>query len=442
MNNLHALQTEAAVLSILIAFNQSFDDVSDKLSPECFFDDNHRLLFSEIKKQSGKGFDVISLAEALKGQIDILTIHGIATTNDGSPRALSKHVETLIDRHKARMLHELSIKLGELALDDTPVQERIDAAQVEISKLTESHDSDEWIDAYTAAVEHSDLLEKRLEGKIQGINTGLIDLDEYLHGGMQRGNLVVLGARPAMGKTALALTIGLYVAQQHSVGFLSMEMSHADIRDRQTAILSQASISEIKRPDKGLEFGKIVDGIERSRNLKFYASDKTGLTILNVRSKARALKRKHGLDVLIIDYIGLMNGTNPKMMRAYQIEEISRGLKNLAKELDIVVICLAQVNRAAVQGSDKIPGLQDLRDSGAIEQDADVVGFIHRPIAADPALDQRFNNYAVLRIAKNRQGKTGDIHLFYDGELTHFKSWAGDAPIDNKQVKTKFKEFL
>ena len=442
MDHLHALQTEAAVLSILINYNQAFDDVSDKLSPECFFDDNHRLLFCEIKKQAGKGFDVISLSEALKSQIDIQTIHAISVVSDGSPRALSKHVETLIDRHKARMLHELSVKLGELALDDTPVQERIDAAQVEMSKLQESHDSDEWVDAYTAAVEHSFLLEKRFEGEVPGIETGLVDLDEYLHGGMQRGNLVVIGARPAMGKTALALTIGFHVAQKYSVGFLSMEMSHTDIRDRQAAILSRAAISEIKRPEKGLAFDKIIDGVEKSKYLKFYASDKTGLTILNVRSKARALKRKHGLDVLIVDYIGLMNGTNPKMMRAYQIEEISRGLKNLAKELDIVVVCLAQVNRAAVNGADKIPGLQDLRDSGAIEQDADVVGFIHRPIAADPSLDQRFNNYATLRIAKNRQGKTGDIHLFYDGELTHFGSWAGDAPNDAKPLKSNFKEFL
>lgn len=440
MDNLYALQTEAAVLSILIAFNQSFDDVAEKLTPECFFDDNHRMIFCEIKKQASKGFDVISIAEALKGQIDFQTVHAIAITNDGSPRALSKHVETLIERNKARMLHELSIKLGELAMDDSPVQQRIDTAQSEMAKLQDSHDTDEWVDAYTAAVQHTDLLEQRFEGKIQGISTGLTDLDEFLHGGMQRGNLVVLGARPAMGKTALGLTIGFHVAKTHSVGFLSMEMSHADIRDRQAAILSRVSISDIKRPNKGLEFDRIIDGVEASRHLKFYASDKSGLNILNVRSKARALKRKHGLDVLIVDYIGLMSGTNPKMMRAYQIEEISRGLKDLAKQLDIVVICLAQVNRAAVAGADKVPGLQDLRDSGAIEQDADVVGFIHRPIAADPSIGSRFDNYALFRVAKNRQGKTGDVHMFYNGELTYFSDWQGDVPGDDKPAK--YKDFL
>lgn len=439
---MHSLQTEAAVLSILINSPQVADDAFEKLTAECFSHDGYRLIFAEIKHQAAKGYDVISLAEALKGEVDLMFINDLAQAYDGSPRALSKHIETLIDRHKARMLHELSIKLGELALDDSPVQQRIDMAQAEMSRIQQTTDTDEWIDAYTAAVEHTDLLEKRFEGKIQGVPTGLTDFDEVLHGGMQRGNLVVLGARPAMGKTALAMTIGLHMAQTHSVGFLSMEMPHADVRDRQAAILSSVSISAIKRPDKGLEFDKIIEGVERSRHLKFYVSDKSGLTIFNVRSKARALKRKHGLDVLVIDYIGLMAGTNPKLMRAYQIEEISRGLKDLAKELDIVVICLAQVNRAAVQGADKVPGLQDLRDSGAIEQDADVVGFIHRPIAADPAIGSQFDNYALLRVAKNRQGKTGDIHLFYNGEHTHFLSWAGDPPTDGKINKSSYKDFL
>lgn len=441
MDSLYAVQTEAAVLSILMNFPQAIEDAAEKLTPECFSNDGYRLLFTEVKKQAPKGFDVISLAEGLKGQVDVMLINELAQAYDGTPRALTKHIETLVDQHKARMLHELSIKIGELALDDAPVQQRIDLAQAEMSKIQHTDDTDEWIDAYTAAVEHTELLEKRFEGKIQGISTGLLDLDEFLHGGMQRGNLIVLGARPAMGKTALAMTIGLHIAQSHSVGFLSMEMPHADVRDRQTAILSKVSISSIKRPDKGLEFDKVIDGVERSRQLKFFVSDKSGLTILNVRSKARALKRKHGLDVLILDYIGLMSGTNPKMMRAYQIEEISRGLKDLAKELDISVVCLAQVNRAAVQGSDKVPGLQDLRDSGAIEQDADVVGFIHRPIAADPSIGSRFDNYALLRIAKNRQGKTGDIHLFYHGELTHFAAWQGEPPTEEKTNKT-YKEFL
>ena len=205
-------------------------------------------------------------------------------------------------------------------------------------------------------------------------------------------------------------------------------MPHNDVRDRQAAILSSASISHIKRPAKGLDYSRIVDGVERSKALKFYVSDKSGLNILQVRSKARALKRRYGLDVLVVDYIGLMSGLDSKQSRAYQIEEISRGLKALAKDLGIVVLCLAQVNRAAAARGNNPPGLHELRDSGAIEQDADVVAFIHRPIMENPDAGEQYRNYGLLRVAKNRQGRCADVNLFYQGEYTKFDSWAGPAP--------------
>jgi replicative DNA helicase len=145
-----------------------------------------------------------------------------------------------------------------------------------------------------------------------------------------------------------------------------------------------------------------------------------------------------GLDVLVVDYIGLMAGTDNKVSRAYQIEEISKGLKTLAKEMDIVVICLAQVNRGAAERGNSVPGLHDLRDSGSIEQDADIVGFIHRPIMSKPELGEQWKDYAQFRIAKNRQGRTGDVNLFYVGEQTKFASWSGQPPGDmNGQSRKK-----
>ncbi len=184
-----------------------------------------------------------------------------------------------------------------------------------------------------------------------------------------------------------------------------------------------------------------TDSVERAKTLRWFVSDKSGLNILQVRSKARQLKRKHDLDVLIVDYIGLMSGLDPKQSRAYQIEEISRGLKGLAKELGIVVLCLAQVNRGGVERVGQVPALQDLRDSGAVEQDADVVGFIHRPIVANPDAGQQFENYALLRVAKNRQGRTGDVHLFYHGQFTSFESWGGPVPTAGGVMKSKTKGF-
>lgn len=430
---------EAAALSILINFPAAFDDVSDRLRPEHFAVDAHRVIYAELCRQmaAGNGCDVMSIVDALNGVLEVSDVLQVASCNNHSARGISRHVQTLVDTFKARQLHGLSYKMAELAYETGPVQERIDRAQAELAKLDDVEQSDDWVDAHTAAIKHLDLLEQRQDGKLKGIPTGLQDFDEMLDGGLSRGNLVVIGARPAMGKTALAMTIGLYMAQAQSVGFLSMEMPHSDVRDRQAAILSRASIGMIKRPHKGLEYDRIVDGVEKAKLLRWFVSDKSGLNIMQVRSRARALKRRHGLDILVVDYIGLMSGMDSKQQRAYQIEEISRGLKGLAKDLDITVICLAQVNRGGVERVGQVPGLQDLRDSGAIEQDADVVAFIHRPIEAQPELGENFRNYALLRVAKNRQGRTGDVNLFYHGQFTSFESWAGPPPQKGVGAQSK-----
>jgi replicative DNA helicase len=304
----------------------------------------------------------------------------------------------------------------------------VEAAQGQLSKLIDDAPRDDWVSAHEGAIAHIDTLEDRAAGKITAWPTGLYDLDEILEGGMRPGELVVVGARPSMGKTALAMTIGLHMASDYTVGMLSMEMPHSELRDRQTAILGKISLSTVKRPNKGLQWDAVVEGVEKAKALNWYASDQGGLNINQVRSKARNLKRLHGLNVLIIDYIGLMSGLDGKQQRAYQLEEISRGLKNLAKELGIAVLCLAQVNRKVEDRAEHAPVLSDLRDSGAIEQDADVVMFVHRPIQQKPDLPEEFRNYAKVTIAKNRQGRCGVVNLAYIGDQTRFDGWAGQAP--------------
>lgn len=424
--------TEAGVLSILIAYPDAFDAVVDRLEPCHFADQMHRVLFVELRKQinAGKGVDVLTLADALEGRIALADINEIAQFHDYSARGLSGMVDALVDRFKVRRLYELSHKLQELAFGDQPVQSRIDIAMAELTKLSETAVAEDWVDAYTASIQHTELLEKRHNGEVQGIATGLVELDEMLDGGFHRGNLVIIGARPGMGKSAIGMSIGLHIAERHSVGFMSMEMPHADVRDRMGAMLGHVSISAMKRPKYAdLDYERVVEAAERSRCLRFHVSDKSGVNILQLRAKARSLKRKSGLDVLIVDYIGLMPGLDHKMPRAYQIEEITKGLKSLAKELDIVVIALSQVNRGVADRADQTPGLADLRDSGAIEQDADVVAFINRPIVTKPDLGERFTNYGLLRVAKNRQGRLGDVNLFYFPEQTRFASWEGSAPM-------------
>ena len=436
-----SVQAEYALLSICFSWLPAVETVSDKLQPEHFSDLSNGLMYRMMLKASARGdqgIDPVTVFEALDGAETLLHVHDIASLANAGQRGIGALAKIIVSKSKERQLFQASQSIATLAFDEGDIDTRIDLAQSELAKLVTTDDVEEWIDAHTASIEHLALLEERESGTSHGIATGLVDLDELLDGGFQRGNLVVIGARPAMGKTAMGMTIGLHISESYSVGMLSMEMPHNDVRDRQTAILGRVSIANIKRPQKGLEYDRLVEAVEKSKTLKFYVSDKSGINILQVRSKARALKRKRGLDVLIVDYIGLMSGTDSKVSRAYQIEEISRGLKTLAKELDIVVICLAQVNRGAADKGNSPPALHELRDSGAIEQDADVVGFIHRPIQANPDLGESFNNYGLLRIAKNRQGRTGDVHLFYVGEFTKFAQWSGPPPEKlNQQPKNK-----
>lgn len=433
-------ETEAGVLSILISYPDSLDAVVERLDACHFADQMHRVLFVEVRKQinAGKGMDVLTLGDALEDRVALADIHEIAQFHSESARGLSRMVDALIERYKSRRLYELSHKLQELAFGRQPVQDRIDIALAELTRLEETASEDDWVDAYTASVKHSELLERRHSGDIEAISTGLDDLDDMLDGGFHRGSLVIIGARPGMGKSAIGLSIGLHTARRYATGFMSMEMPRADVMDRVGAILGHISISAMKRPGaSNLDYGRVVEAAERARDLRLHVTDRSGVNILQLRSRARTLKRKAGLDVLIVDYIGLMPGLDPKMSRAYQIEEITKGLKSLAKELDIVVIALAQVNRGVADRADQTPGLADLRDSGSIEQDADVVAFINRPIAAKPDLPDDFKNYALLRIAKNRQGRLGDVHLHYAGEQTRFSGWGGDAPSIGVKKETR-----
>ena len=428
-----ATESEMQILTTLMAYPQAFDDCGD-LKPEHFQTQWLRSVYVEMAHQNTKGpFDVVTLAQKLEGITTLPELHEIASAH-ASMRTFQQHIGRLITAFKSRQLLQISGLMSDLAFETSPIQERLDTVNVELSKLEDQEDFGEWIDAHESAINHLALIEERESGGVAGMASGISDLDELLDGGFQRGNLVVIGARPSMGKSALGLTIGLHMAQEFKVGFISMEMSRADVSDRQAAILGSISISDIKRPKRGLQYDRLVESVERSKQRHFYVVEQGGLNILQVRAKAKALRRRKGLDVLIVDYIGLMSGTDSKVSRAYQIEEISRGLKTLAKELGIVVICLAQVNRGAADKGNTPPGLHELRDSGAIEQDADVVGFIHRPIMQNPDIGDQWKNYGLLRVSKNRQGRTGDVHLFYVGEQTKFGQWSGEIP---KSVEAK-----
>ena len=427
-----SLDAETAIIGGLLLEPSGFDRIADSLKASDFFDDVNGEIYAEIARQfmAGKAVDLMTVSLGLGGRVSLSELHAMGQYVPSAAN-LRRYAEVVVERSRSRAMLQVSETLGVLALDhEASIEDRVERAQGELVKLLSEAPKDEWVSAADGMAQHTEVLEDRAAGKTNAMPTGLPDLDDVLEGGVRPGQLVIIGARPSMGKTALAMTLALNMARDYSVAMLSMEMPHAELRDRMTAMLGRVSLGSVKRPSRGsgLDWARVVEGIEQARALNFYVTDQGGLTINQVRSKARNIKRLHGLNVLVVDYIGLMNGMDPRQPRAYQLEEISRGLKTLAKDLDMAVVCLAQVNRKVEERADATPSLSDLRDSGAIEQDADVVMFVHRPIQAKPDMGQDFEHYAKLSVAKNRNGPCRVVNLHYQGDQTRFASWSGQAP--------------
>lgn len=433
-----SLEAEHALIGGLLLNNAAFDHLTVK--PEHFSTERNRELYTEIARQlsAGKPCDMLTVYAALEDRVSLEELSQIANY-EASVRNLARYGEIVSERAKSRALVEVSSEIGELAQDrHIPIEERVSQAQGLLVKLLDDAPSDDWTGAYEGMLAHSQVLEKRHSGELEAWDTGLSDLDEFLEGGLRPGELVIVGARPSQGKTALGLSIGVHMALRRPVAFMSMEMSKSEVNDRLTAMLGQVSMSSVKRPRNGagIKWDRVLEGVDKAKTLRLHVSDQGGLTINQVRGKARNAKRLFGLEVLVVDYIGLMTGLDPKANRNAQLGEISRGLKNLAKELQIAVLCLAQLSRKAEERADQMPQMSDLRDSGEIEQDADVILFIKRPIMANPELGAEWHHYAKVSVAKNRQGRCGYLDLCYVGDQTRFSNWSGQAPSKAVPLKS------
>ncbi len=250
--------------------------------------------------------------------------------------------------------------------------------------------------------------------------------------------MIVIGARPGMGKTALADSIGLHAAKRKlPVGKFSMEMQNAEGMQRAFSAVARIPLHMVKRPERMSEehWASLTKTVDDLRGIPFYSNEQGGLNINQVRAKARALKRRFGLRLLIVDYLQLMSGTDPRAPRAYQLEEASRGLKSLAKELGIPVIALVQVNRGVEKEVDQMPRMSDIKDCGGIEQDADVIVMIDRPFQRKSDLDAEWKYYAKASVVKQRGGRCGQIDFTYIGENTRFADWPKGTPIPTSQVR-------
>lgn len=426
---------ERALLGSLLLDNRLYDAVGDVVLPKHFFSEFDGSIYASICSQivAGKACDTVSVYEQLQGRVDLQYLSGLAHNGVVSQALARRHAEIIVSRYQSRQLAAVVSDVQEAAANHhLPIAERVEQVSAKLASLVEDAPGDDWVGLDEGMVEFLDGIQERADGQVKAFTpTGLRDLDEKLDGGLRDGELVVIGARPSMGKTALAATIGMHDAKEgETVAMFSLEMPRQDLQNRQVAMTAKIALSKIKRPERlsQFEWSQMTAAVEQLRRYPFYVNDHTSLNINKLRMKARALKRRHGLKVLIVDYLGLMEGTDLKANRTTQLGDITRNLKKLAKELRIVVMVLAQLNREVEKRVDQMPILSDLRDCGEVEQDADIVLFVHRPIQSKPELGPEWANYAKCRIAKQRGGATGDIDLRYVGEHVQFLDWDGEKP--------------
>lgn len=431
----HSIEAEQSVIGALLLDNDAIDRCGD-LRAEHFYRGDHRAIYSEIQAATIAGYaaDVVTVFERLqaKGAESNMAYLTSLSINTPSSTNIRRYADIIRDRAQKRGMLALSSDLQEMALNSAdPAAVLLDRAQGALEKLSEAVIKREPRRVADLMFEHIDVLEKRSEGKVRAIPTGIEELDRVLSGGIRPGNVVVLGARPSVGKTALAMSIAANVAEHHSVLVLSMEMSSQEVNDRLIAMLGQIPLDDVLKanPDNEDMWRGVTRTVTRVLNdLSIALDDQPALTMLDVRNKARTAKRKFGLDLLVLDYLQLMQGRDDSEKRNYQLEEISRGVKALAKDLGIGVIELVQLNRGAEQRGGRYR-MSDIRDCGGIEQDADVIGFLHRPIKDDPNLGEGWRRFAWLQLEKNRQGALTDVPLSYIAEQTRFAGWHGPWPV-------------
>ena len=428
-----SLESERALLGALLLKPDAIHDVSDLINADSFYAEKHRLIFgamSELAKRS-EPIDQLSLSERLSNQGLLERIGGRSYLAElaGSapaPGNFPHYAELVSRKYLMRSLIDAAYGITESAYDDArETMEVLDEAEKSIYAIGNASAAHKFIaigDKMHAAWERIEALSHKEDG-IRGVPSGFPALDNLLSG-FHPSDLVIIAARPSVGKTSLALDIARNAAVRHNVpvGIFSLEMSSEQIIDRMLAAESFVNSWKLRTGQVKDEedFNRIRDALETLSKAPIYIDDKPGNNILAMRAVARRLKRERGVGLIIVDYLQLMAPTTTKASDSMvqQITEISRSLKGLARELEVPVIALSQLSRAVEQRGGK-PRLSDLRDSGSIEQDADVVMFIHRDDKANKESDRP--GIAEILIEKHRNGPTGRTELYFDEKRATFQ---------------------
>lgn len=428
------IEAEQSVLGSLLLDKDAVIKIADNLLTEDFYRDDHSVIYQAILKlfEQRKPIDVLTLTDILESQKKVKDIGGVsylATLVNSVPTAA--HVV-----HYANIVHQKAVlrrlisaanNISQLGYKETEdIDVLLDKAESELFGVSQKYSRQYFTpikSILTEAFDRIDDLHKN-KGKIRGVPTGFRDLDNIL-AGLQPSDLIIIAARPSMGKTSLALNIAEHVASKEKipVAVFSLEQSKEQLVDRllcgEAGVdawkLRTGNLSEADFPKIGYAMGILSESL-------LYIDDAPMLNVMEIRTKCRRLQSEHGLGLVVVDYLQLMQGrsTSADANRVQEVSEISRGLKGLARELDVPVIVLSQLNRAVEHRPDKRPMLADLRDSGSIEQDADVVAFIYREDYYNPETDRK--GISEILIRKHRNGPIGSIELFFIPEQTRFRT--------------------
>ena len=468
------IEAEQALLAALLKSNSVYEKISDYLKPEHFYDDINSKIFGAIAKliENNQLADPLTLKNYFLQKDEMELIGGDRylielARNSTISSQITTYGKLIYDAFQRREILKISDDINNEAnsfdIDniDTTAGDIIEKAEVKLYNLSSSGDTTQDFKIFSKslaeAIRSAESAYKR-DGQLSGIPTGFTDLDQLL-GGFHKTDLLILAGRPSMGKTALATNIAFKMVNSESVddknkknviGFFSLEMSSEQLATRILAEDTSISSEKIRRGQfTSNDFQKIVKSSNTLSNLSLYIDDSPNLSISALRTRARRLKRKYGLNAIVIDYLQLIRPSLSRPdNRVLEIAEMTRNLKALAKELNIPVLCLSQLSRQVEQRDDKRPQLSDLRESGAIEQDADVVMFIYReeyyterkeptPGTEDYQKWQekmsKVHNVAEVLVAKQRHGPIGKVNLHFEGSTTKFSTLSKSRSIENKE---------
>jgi replicative DNA helicase len=432
----HNLEAERSVLGAILVHNDAFNLAAQVIDGRDFYRDAHRRIFDKMVSLSerGQAIDFVTLKEELSRAGELDDVGGpayVASLADGVPRATNVEYYSRIVKEKAtlrNLIYAANKILTNAYEADQESDLILDEAEREIFSVADDRLKGGFVPMHTLVKESFPKIETLFEQKrlITGVPTGFVDIDKMTRG-LQAGDLVIVAARPSMGKTSLVLNMSQYVAMQpgHTVGFFSLEMSKESLFLR--LLTSEAQIDSQRLMSGAIgqkDYGRISHALETLSAMRLFIDDTANIGVLEMRAKARRLQSEHGLSMLAVDYIQLMTGRGRFENRTLELASISRSLKGLAKELNVPIVVLSQLSRAPESRADHRPQLSDLRESGALEQDADVVIMIYR----DDAYNRDPNNpdagTAELIIAKQRNGPTGVVRLAFLREQTRFANLA------------------